>query len=64
MVLRGKDSGGDQGDCYYELYRKFEGVFVKQQLGSLDFVEGLIKKKMALLANAVPDNGIEAVFPL
>ncbi|VDO34172.1 unnamed protein product [Haemonchus placei] len=39
MVLRGKDSGGEQG------------VFVKQQLSSLDFVDGLIRKKLVLLTN-------------
>ncbi|RCN42684.1 PXA domain protein [Ancylostoma caninum] len=45
MVLRGKDSGGDQG------------VFVKQQLSSLDFVDGLIKKRLIILANSTVDNG-------
>ncbi|VDL80632.1 unnamed protein product [Nippostrongylus brasiliensis] len=45
MVLRGKDSGGEQG------------VFVKQQLSSLEFVESLIKKKLVLLTNNTIDNG-------
>ena len=49
MVLRGKDSGGEQG------------IFVKQQLGSLDFVEGIIKKKMAVIANTTPDGVVDAV---
>ncbi|XGW26925.1 hypothetical protein V3C99_007476 [Haemonchus contortus] len=45
MVLRGKDSGGEQG------------VFVKQQLSSLDFVDGLIRKKLVLLTNNTVDSG-------
>uniref|UniRef100_A0A0K0DLE3 PXA domain-containing protein n=1 Tax=Angiostrongylus cantonensis TaxID=6313 RepID=A0A0K0DLE3_ANGCA len=39
QVLRGKDSGGDQG------------TFVKQQLGSLDYVDSLIRKKLVILTN-------------
>ncbi|KAK6049437.1 hypothetical protein COOONC_13057, partial [Cooperia oncophora] len=45
MVLRGKDSGGEQG------------VFVKQQLSSLDFVDGLIRKRLVLLTNNTVDSG-------
>lgn len=45
MILRGKDSGGEQG------------IFVKQQLSSLDFVDGLIRKKLVLLTNNMVDNG-------
>ncbi|KAK6023597.1 PXA domain protein [Ostertagia ostertagi] len=45
LVLRGKDSGGEQG------------VFVKQQLSSLDFVDGLIRKRLVLLTNNTVDSG-------
>ncbi|KAE9416255.1 hypothetical protein Angca_003569 [Angiostrongylus cantonensis] len=45
QVLRGKDSGGDQG------------TFVKQQLGSLDYVDSLIRKKLVILTNNTVDSG-------
>lgn len=35
----------------------FPGVFVKQQLSSLDFVDGLIRKKLVLLTNNTVDSG-------
>ncbi|CAI5447504.1 unnamed protein product [Caenorhabditis angaria] len=43
-VMRGKDSGGA------------EDTFVRQQLASLQFVENLIKRKMAVLTNGGMDS--------
>ncbi|CAI4223878.1 unnamed protein product [Auanema sp. JU1783] len=49
LVLRGKDSGGEQGD------------FVKQQLGSLEHVKFLINKKMS---NFTLEQGVDVVGTL
>ncbi|PAV87162.1 hypothetical protein WR25_02378 [Diploscapter pachys] len=42
-ILRGKDSGGEHG------------IFIKQQLGSLDYIETLIKRKMTELTDGITD---------
>ncbi|PIO60148.1 PXA domain protein, partial [Teladorsagia circumcincta] len=39
------------------LLREIIGVFVKQQLSSLDFVDGLIRKRLVLLTNNTVDSG-------
>lgn len=39
------------------LFILIAGIFVKQQLSSLDFVDGLIRKKLVLLTNNMVDNG-------
>ncbi|VDM54924.1 unnamed protein product [Angiostrongylus costaricensis] len=46
QVLRGKDSGGDQG------------TFVKQQLGSLDYVDSLIRKNSQVRALSSNEDGL------
>ncbi|PAV89444.1 hypothetical protein WR25_24393 [Diploscapter pachys] len=50
-ILRGKDSGGEHG------------IFIKQQLGSLDYIETLIKRKMTELTDGITDGSFSGSRP-